>query len=446
MEHGWSMGSRIGVRLRGGLATAVLVVDGALADQSTTSFTGSGERALIALLRKVAAHSPGPVDSVAWELSGLLDPSAHAERVAALRLVPREPVSDVLGAHPSRMMQDLVGWRATVRGGHDLFGVELTPVDTDGAVHLARSAAKAGYSALAITGAGGVSCAEHERVVAERIRDAVRGLRLCLSHEFGGLGLVQREAATVLSAALQPRANELVGRCEKITAAAVRQGAAWFVSADGGRVSAERLRAFPVVGLQARRAAGVLGAALVSGSPTTGVVLADGATLLSAQVRDGLPHAAPDVLEVGGLRIAMPQAVITRLATDLDPPKTTAMKPEPTVVASLDGTGTTAVRRYAERFGRSTFALADKHDVVAIGCAATEPSAWLDLVMSAESPAELERVRALVEHRACNVVASAGARPGSERVVGSAAVPLSFLRSGSYRIVVRATGQLGGEP
>lgn len=389
MQHSWPPGSRLGVRLRDGSAIAALVVDGVPTVQFDIRFTGSDERALTALLRTVRSNAPGPVDSVAWEFSELLNPVNYAERVAALRLLPRQPVSNALGTHPTALMRDLVGWRGMVHGGHDMFGLELAPPDIDGAVRAAHSATEAGYSALAITAAGAVGAAEHERAVAERVRDEIRGLRVCISHELGGLGILRRETATVLSAALQPRADELVACCERATAAALGHPTAWFAAADGGRVSAERLRAFPVVGLEAGAAAGILGSALLAGA------------------------SAADV--------------------------------ETYVLASLGGSEAPEPHRYTELFGPPADPLDGATDAVAIGCAATEPSARLDLVVSAETTAELNRVRSLIEHRACTVVASAGALPGSERVVSSSVVPLSFLRSGSYRVVVRAAGQLGGE-
>ncbi|MQA09401.1 MAG: hypothetical protein GEU98_12780 [Pseudonocardiaceae bacterium] len=437
MDYRWPVGSRIGMRLRHDSATAALVVDGSPTDQSHVQFDGAGERALTTLLRQSCARAPGEVESVAWELSELLVPPEHAERVAALRIVPRPPVSDALREHPSPMLRTLVGQRATVRGGHDLFGMELAPVDLDAAARAARAAADAGFAALAVTAAGSAGSPDHERAVAERVLDAVPWLRLCLSHEVGGLGLLQREAATVLTAALQPRATDLVGRCERITAAGVRRGVAWFASGDGGRVSAERLRSFPVTGLEAGNAVGLLGAAMVSSTATASVVLAAGDRFAAGQVRDGLPHAASDVMELGGMRLATPQAVLS--------PVSAPAVGEPTIVAAVNETDAAAARRFRAGLGSAATLVDPGTDVVAVGCTATEPTAWLDLVVSADTPAELRRVRTMMEDRTCTLLASGGARPGTERVVSSAVVPLSFLRSGSYRVVIRASGRLGGQ-
>jgi hypothetical protein len=56
-----------------------------------------------------------------------------------------------------------------VRGGHDLFGTELTPLDIEAAVREARAAREAGFEALAVTATGAVGSTDHETAVAERI-------------------------------------------------------------------------------------------------------------------------------------------------------------------------------------------------------------------------------------------------------------------------------------
>jgi hypothetical protein len=69
-EHRWPGGSRIGVRVRAGAVTAVLIVDGRLEGHSAVRVTGAGDRAVSDLLRELGSRAA--VDSVAWELSDLL--------------------------------------------------------------------------------------------------------------------------------------------------------------------------------------------------------------------------------------------------------------------------------------------------------------------------------------------------------------------------------------
>ena len=439
MGHQWPGGSRVGVRVLPHAAMAALVVDGRLVRQSGVplKFEAANARAVTGLLRDLSSGTR--VESVAWELSDVLVPSAESAEVAVLRIAPRRPVSAALGRHPAPLVRSLVGCEAVVQGGHDLFGTELAPLDVDAAVREAQAAWRQGFEVLTVTATGAVGCADHEMAVAEQVLESVPGLRLCLSHEVGGFGLLQREAATVLNAALHSRAVHLVDLCEHITATASRDATSWFVTGDGGRVSAERMRSFPVSVVGARGAAALLGAAMLAGAATATVVLADNGVLVSGQVRDALAHIASDVMEPAGLRLATPQAVLSPLTAAVPAGMATT-----TVVAAVDETDTRAAREFADHLGTGTL-VESGSDLVAVGATGTEPGAWLDLVVTADTNAELQRTRALLERRTCTLVASGGGNPGSERVVSSAAIPLSFLRSGSYRLVVRASGRSGAE-
>lgn len=124
--------------MRAGTVTAALVVGGRLEGQATVRVTGIEDRAVTGLLRQLGSRAV--VESVAWELSDVLTPTASRAPVAALRIAPRQPVSAALGRHPAPLIRSLVGREAVVRGGHDLFGTELTPLDADAAVREARAA------------------------------------------------------------------------------------------------------------------------------------------------------------------------------------------------------------------------------------------------------------------------------------------------------------------
>ncbi|TCP55131.1 hypothetical protein EV191_102343 [Tamaricihabitans halophyticus] len=449
MDHRWPAGSRIGVGMHRDSVTAALVAEGSQLGRNDLPLDSTWqelEGRLAIQLRQLGSRARTPVESVAWELSDLLTPLAEASPVAALRMLPRAPVSDALAGQPSPLLHTLVGHRANVRGGHDLFGFELAPPDVTGAVAVARAAAEAGYPALAITASGAMGCPEHEQLAAEAILDAVPGLRLCLSHEVGGLGVLQREAAAVLTLALQPRIGELIGACERATASGAPAATAWFVAGDGGRLSAERLRTFPASALGSGGAAALLGAAVLAEQPDASVVLADGDSYGLGYVRSGLPYASSDVMEVDRMRLAIPQAVISPVAVpDVGQAGVLADGTGPALVVGLRSDDIAAARSFSERSTSETRLVCDA-DVVAVGSAVTEPSAWLDLVVTADNPEELERVRGTLADRACTLLASSGARPGTERIVSSTVSPLSFLRSGSYRVVLRASGSIGGAP
>ncbi|RKT54604.1 hypothetical protein [Saccharothrix australiensis] len=425
---------RIGVRLTPDLAHGALVDGGAL--------VAAGSGAPDELPARLAGGRR--VDTVTWDVSAVLDASLGSVtgRVAAVRVLPGVTRAAALDGHPSALVRALVGWRARVTGGHDLFGAELAPLDLD-AGRAAELAAAGGLDTLAITATGAVGRADHEREVAARVLARRPGLRLCLSCEVGGPGLLEREAATVLNAALLDVADELVDRCAAATAALPGEVTCGFVTGEGGRVSAERLRSLPVLGLGAGDAARLSGAAVLGGAADAAVVLVGREEIAVGHVRDGLPRVEPDLAGPHGVRLAAPRPALTgwpagavaAVAADL-----AGHEPQRAVVVVPDDAEDVAAGLLAGG-GWTPVVVRPAADPGAVGAACARAGAWLDVVATAETADELDRLRERVRQRALTVVATSGAAPGEEaRVVESTARPVAYLRSGVYRLHVRATG------
>ncbi|MEU9884416.1 hypothetical protein [Sphaerisporangium sp. NPDC051011] len=443
-------GARIGVRLGAGQARAALVGGGHIRHAVCRSGDGRG---LSRMLRDLAQGTP--VRSVTWDVSAELDPASSGSPVASVRVTPRPPARGLGTGHPSPLLPALVRLQAAVMGGHDLFGVELATLDIYEVFRVAAAAQAEGIGALALTATGAVGCPHHELTAAEVVREAFPQLRVSLSHQVGGLGLLDREAATVINAALLSRAEQVVARCVRISGRLGASTSAWFVAGDGGRISAERLRLLPVLGLSATGAAALTGAARLAGVDDAVVGLAGPDGLSVGHVRDGLPNVATDRPGPGGVRMAVPQASLTPIrGSHADTASAFALLAEHdqhTAVIAVAGGGpdgdapdeaaTGRARSAAARLPSTSVLVEPPAELAAIGAAGTEPSAWLDTVLYAETSEVLARKRAAAEQRALTLVAESGARLGSERVVSSRALSLSFLRSGSYRLLVRAGGR-----
>ncbi|MFF0775091.1 hypothetical protein ACFYUK_39830 [Nonomuraea wenchangensis] len=437
-------GARIGILLGAGRAHAALVGDG-----ETRHATGpnASERVLARMLRGLA--NGARVGSVTWDVSAELDPALAGTPVAAVRVVPRLPTGGLGSGHPSPLLRSLQARRGAVIGGHDLFGVELAPLNIYAV--LAEAAAARDIPALAVTASGAPGCADHELAAAELVHDTRPEARVSLSHQVGGLGLLDREAATVINAALLARAAELAERCVRVGELVGPQVSTWFAAGDGGRISAERLRLLPVLALAASEAAALTGAAWLAGAGDALVGLALPDALAVGHVTGGLPEVTVDRPGPGGVRMAVPTASLTRIPGS--PAASAAAfallaehEPDQAVVAA-GSTGEAAGRAQAvaARLPAPGRLVLPGGELAAIGAACTEPTAWLDTVVYAESREELDRQRGIAEQRALTLVAESGARLGSERVVSSRAVSMSFLRSGSYRLMVRAGGEAGDD-
>ncbi|SEU44499.1 hypothetical protein [Nonomuraea wenchangensis] len=435
-------GARIGILLGAGRAHAALVGDG---EPRHATGPNASERVLARMLRGLAGGTR--VGSVTWDVSAELDPALAGTPVAVVRVVPRLPAGGLGSGHPSPLLRSLQARRGAVIGGHDLFGVELAPLDIYAV--LAEAAAARGIPALAVTASGAPGCADHELAAAELVHDTRPEARVSLSHQVGGLGLLDREAATVINAALLARAAELAERCVRVGELVGPGVSTWFAAGDGGRISAERLRLLPVLALAASEAAALTGAARLAGIGDALVGLALPDALAVGHVTGGLPEVTVDRPGPGGVRMAVPTASLTRIPGS---PSASAAafallaehEPDQAVVAA-GSAGEAAGRAHAvaARLPAPGRLVLPGGELAAVGAACTEPTAWLDTVVYAESREELDRQRGIAEQRALTLVAESGARLGSERVVSSRAVSMSFLRSGSYRLMVRAGGEAG---
>lgn len=450
---------RIGVRLTVGHARAALITDGKIRQAECHA---DDDRALSRLLCDLARGTS--VRSITWDVSAELDPVRFGTPVATLQIRPRLPVHDLGSGHPSPLLQSLAHWRAAITGGHDLFGVQLSPLDTEEVLRSAALACEAGMNTLAVTATGAPGCSDHELTSAELIRTVHPQARISLSHQVGGLGVADRGAATVLNAALLSAAGQVVERCTALARRLGPRTSVWFMAGDGGRISAERLRMLPVLGLSATSAAALIGAATLAGASNALVGLAGPDGLAVGHVQGGLPRVTTDLPGPGGVRMAVPQASLTPITgSPADAASAFALLAEhdqqPKVVAvssaapdrnSMSGDDQDRHDRYTAALARARASVAQlpstselvqpPADLAAIGAAHAEPSAWLDTVLYAETPEELENKRAVVEQRALMLVAESGGRLGSEHVIDSRAVSLSFLPSGAYRLMVRAGG------
>jgi hypothetical protein len=408
------------------------------------------------MLRSLAgaqARADDAVDVVTWDISPLLEASllgrpkglsSSAEPgtgpVAAIRIVPRVPLDPASAVHPAALATSLVSWRGTVTGGHDLFGTELAPLDLDAVRDCAQRAMAAGLTTLAITATGAGACAKHEETAAARLLEEFPALRLCLSHEAGGLGLLEREATTVVNAALLDVVEDLIERCERVTSRAVPGATCWFAGGDGGRVQAKRLRWLPVLGLSASTATALMGAAALASRSNVVVALVSASGVSIGRIEDGLPHVEADLPGKLAVQMTLPQAAVAvhPVATaSADAWLTEQNAHLIDVVAALDEDATVPAHQILQATGRGTILIRADADLAAFGAACTEPGAWLDLLAPVVAPEELDRVQSQAEHRALTLAATDGSTPGTERIVKSIASPVGYLSI--YRLQVRAT-------
>jgi hypothetical protein len=396
-----------------------VVVSGGVAVPVATVLTTDIDVVLAGVVGGVppAALRAVTVDISPLLLEAVIRSAPELPQVAVIRIVPRAATDPLLARSPAHLVERLIRHRFTVAGGHDLLGNELCPLDDAAVADVCASLVRAEVRHVAIVAAGSQARPQHERSVADAIQAAIPGARISAASEFGGQGLVAREATVVLDCALGELTDTVLGRCERALRRRAPGVPLRVARGDGGFSTPSRIRALPSVALGATDAAVLCGAAYLTGLQDCRVLLPRSTGQVAGDVRNGLP-----VVRSGQLR---------DLGTELVVP-TTVLAPDPGRVDHRDVMRVTDIP--------VIFAGGDAEELACVGAAVSQPTGWLDEVAFIESAAQLEGARRDAEERATAIVMANGAAPGTTYLVESSSVAVPYSPSGTVRIRVRVAG------
>lgn len=286
-----------------------MLVDGeveATAKALTTDDVSSG---ILDALEAVLAAQPGIERAVRAVMLGTTQfTNAVVERrqlaeVAAIRaaLPAGEGLPPKVG-WPADIAASLGANVYMVQGGTLYDGWPLAPLD-DGEIDSIIGDLKAKQvRAVAIAAAFSPMNPAPEVAIAERIRAAMPEVRVCLSHEMGRLGILERENATLLNASLLDLADRVVASF----GVALRQrglNCPFFISQnDGTLMEAGFARRFPALTFASGPTNSLRGAAKLAEVADAIVVDVGGTTTDIGVLQGGFPRESNTVVEVGGVR------------------------------------------------------------------------------------------------------------------------------------------------
>ncbi|MTD15571.1 hypothetical protein GIS00_16685 [Nakamurella sp. YIM 132087] len=346
--------------------------------------------------------------------------------VAAIRIVPRPAENRSLRGHPARSVEDLVRQRFTVTGGHDLFGRELRPLAVDRIRSLIDDLDLSVLGGIAVVGTGSQAEPRHERELADLVQTALPEARISVAGDFGGQGLVAREASVVLNAALTGVVEPLLVAWVLAVSRHFPGAALRIARSDGGWSTPAWIGAMPVLGLGARDSLRLLGAATVAGLPDCRILLpatGSSADATVGEVRRRLVTARPHVSTELGAELVVPLPVLTPYRRSAQP-----------------GGPSDVTERHHRDVPWVDASESDQDLLVCIGAAVTRPSAWLDEIAVIDSVPRLEQVSRDLQARATAIATANGVAPGSAAVVEMSTVAVPYSPAGTVRIRVRVSG------
>jgi N-methylhydantoinase A/oxoprolinase/acetone carboxylase beta subunit len=370
-------------------------------------------------------------------------------RVAVLRIGgPLTHAVPPLATWPTALRDAVSAGEAIVGGGSDFRGRAVGALDEDAIASFAAAVADRAQG-VAITGVFSPVAPDHELAAAEILRRELgAGIHLSLSHEIGSIGLLERENATVLNAALVGAAQDLAAALGEALEAQAIDAEPFFAQNDGTVMALEHALRFPALMIASGPASAMRGAAYLSGFEGGVVLDVGGASTDVGVLVNGFPRESAPPTELWGVRVNFRTPDVVRLPLGGDGTPPDAFERLADAVDHVQGAAPAAPLIVVggggalvpdDLAGGGLVRPADGDAASAIGTAIALVSAQAERICANRPD---HRARAVEQARAAAFewAVHAGADPERLQVVEVEEVPLTYLVDPAIRVRVKAAG------
>ncbi|HEV8033054.1 MAG TPA: hydantoinase/oxoprolinase family protein [Stellaceae bacterium] len=300
---------RIGIDVGGTNTDAVLLEDGRVVHAVKTPTTEDVTTGIVTSLGLLTRHpevAHGAIDGVVIGTTHFVNAviqRRNLARVAAIRIgLPASASLPPFYDWPLELTELVRGAVFMLEGGHEYDGREFMPFDEAGMRDAARQIRDNRLRAVAIASSFSPLDASHEEraraILAAECPDAA----VTLSHELGRIGLLERENAALLNAALADLARVTIAGFREAIASSHIEAPLYLTQNDGTVMSADAAMALPVMSFASGATNSMRGAAFLSGLEDAMVVDVGGTSSDVGQLRRGFPREANSVVEIGEVR------------------------------------------------------------------------------------------------------------------------------------------------
>jgi N-methylhydantoinase A/oxoprolinase/acetone carboxylase beta subunit len=300
---------RIGVDVGGTNTDAVLIDAGgvvAAAKTPTTEDVTTGIRNALAAVVAGVGGDAGPVDAVmvgTTHFTNAVVQRRDLEPVAAIRIgLPSGRSLPPRVDWPEDLAAEVDGGVFMIRGGHEYDGRELVPFDESGTREAAGRIRDAGVMSVAVAAVFSPLTPECEQRAADILAEVHPDAAVTLSHDLGRIGLLERENAAILNAALATLARRTTTAFTEALEGSGIRAPLYLTQNDGTVMRADYAEAFPVYSFSSGPTNSMRGAAYLSGLSDAMVVDVGGTTTDIGHLKGGFPREANRAVEVGGVR------------------------------------------------------------------------------------------------------------------------------------------------
>jgi N-methylhydantoinase A/oxoprolinase/acetone carboxylase beta subunit len=230
----------------------------------------------------------------------------HLSKIGVLRI----------GAPATMEIRPMVDWAddlaqiaaetAIIRGGFEYDGKELSVFDEAAARSFFERCKQKGIKSIAISQLFSVVRDDHERIAAH-ICHEVLGPEAYVSYSgrIGSMGLIERENATILNAALYDVAHRFTeGFVSSLAEQSVTEAEAdiYFSQNDGTLMNMEQARRYPILTVACGPTNSIRGASYLSNLSNALVIDIGGTTTDFGILQNGFPRESSVAVTIGGVR------------------------------------------------------------------------------------------------------------------------------------------------
>jgi N-methylhydantoinase A/oxoprolinase/acetone carboxylase beta subunit len=300
------MSLRIGIDV-GGTNTDAVVLDGrrvvaATKSQTTEDVTSGIHNALTEVLEGVDVYEVSSVFIGTTHFINAIAQAKGLERVAAVRLAtPPQSLLPMID-WPERLI-DVVGGHVYVcAGGAQFDGAPLSEVDEVGLREVAKKISQSGVRHIALSSVFSPVNPEPELRAEQLLLEELPDVSVTRSTLVGRVGLLERENATILNAALLDLAGRVIDGLEQVVGGLGITAPILLSQNDGTVMTLDRARLFPIFTIASGPTNSMRGAALLTGIDHGIVIDVGGTTSDVGLLQHGFPRESTVAMSLAGVR------------------------------------------------------------------------------------------------------------------------------------------------
>ena len=255
-------------------------------------------------------------------------------------------------------IQKIAAGSVIIGGGFEYDGKQLAPLDVEAAKAFFTEMKEKGVKSIAISCVFSTVRNDHELEAAKLCRELMgEDVHISVSSEIGSMGLIERENATILNAALWQVAERFTeGFAKSLRDEGITNADVYLSQNDGTLMTMELARRYPILTVACGPTNSIRGASYLSSLKDAIVVDVGGTTTDLGVIQNGFPRESSVAVTIGGVRtnFRMPDVISIGLGGG----SIVRVKPDGSVTVGPDSVGYEITKK-ALVFGGSVMTTTD---------------------------------------------------------------------------------------